>query len=309
MEEKYRDMKKIFLCIVVVFLYIASASTTGSALAQTPWEGAGTLADPYLLYDKEDLLRLQELVNSGEHFEEIYFQQQANIDLSGITWIPIGLFGTGCYFDGIYDGNGYYVENLYIETSDNNSFFGQLGGVVMNFGIENGEIHGKCVGSITSHAKGSRAKIINCYNRAGVYGARAGGIADNFNGYIFNCWTDCILEGERVGDIYSYAVISSENCYTNNNGLDEVSADVLNKSLVSTSASAGVKLTQLNSWETVEGKVVFSSKKRTYHWADIPQLIVFNYTKILLAGVILFQIILLVISLRAANGNDLPSEE
>ncbi len=68
----------------------------------------------------------------------------------------------------------------------------------MNFGFESGSISGACVGSITSHAVGTGSRIINCYNKATVTGSgRAGGIADNYDGIIWNC----VNMGETVSDI------------------------------------------------------------------------------------------------------------
>lgn len=153
--------------------------------------GRGTQKDPYRINNVEELCAFRDIVNSGYLFGGEWVRQTTDLDLKEITnWEPIGLFGSGNYFDGVYDGGGHMIRSLQIYSDENVGFFGQLGGTVMNLGIESGTIRGACVGAIASHGDGtSNTAILNCYNRSTVIGiVRAGGIVDNFtNGSIINC--------------------------------------------------------------------------------------------------------------------------
>lgn len=85
------------------------------------FEGQGTLEEPYLIQNKDDLKTLRDLVNAGESFEDIYFLQSEDIDLEGEEWIPIGIFGTGNYFAGIYDGGAHCIMNLLVIREEESS--------------------------------------------------------------------------------------------------------------------------------------------------------------------------------------------
>ena len=176
--------------------------------------GDGSINDPYLISNAEELSIFRNAVNCGHDFYGEYVRQTADIDLSEEIWTPIGQFGTGKYFYGVYDGNGHTIQNLTTVTTGNNGFFGVLGGSVVNLGIESGLIRGKCCGGIVSHADSSSAMVVNCYNKADVVANRAGGIADNFAGSIIGCWSECNLEGELTGGIVSYHAQNISFCKT-----------------------------------------------------------------------------------------------
>lgn len=174
--------------------------------------GTGTLEDPYLIENAEQLLMLSKMVNEGRSFSDEYIRQIADIDLDGYLWTPIGEFEQGAYFYGTYDGDGHIIKNMYLSSevrSGNVGLFGQLGGEVFNLGIESGFLNGSCVGAIASHAIGGNAKIINCYSNISISGYRAGGIADNFAGEITNCFSLGNLSGIRAANIVSYCANSS----------------------------------------------------------------------------------------------------
>ncbi len=259
-------MKKL-LCIWLVFLFCAAPAYAASE--PMPFAGEGTKAAPYVVSSAEDLTALAELVNSGEHFEDTFFLQKADIDLAGIEWTPIGEFETENHFDGRYDGDGHCIENMTITQGGNCALFGQLGGTVMNLGIESGEINGACVGSISSHAGTINARIINCYNKASIQGFRAGGIADNFNGKIVGCWNAGALSGDQTGQIVSYGATYVGYCYE-----DVPSAEELNRHLGSVAVRANVRCKDLNMWIETEDGPAFSTEKRGFAIRDIPAVFV-----------------------------------
>lgn len=185
--------------------------------------GKGTKSDPYLIDSLEKLEEFRDAVNDGESFYGKYFLQTTNINLRYIDWIPIGIYESGNYFCGIYDGGGHYVENIhigeeYLYEPANVGFFGMLGGTVKNFGIESGIIKGDFVGSICSH-QSETSLILNCYNKADLIGiGRAGGICDNFgDGSIINCVNLGKIIAPTVGEIVSYTAGYVTAVYPNNN--------------------------------------------------------------------------------------------
>lgn len=181
------------------------------------FQGLGTLEQPYLINNAEDLVKFSDAVNNGNYFEDIYFRQTADIDLSEYdSFTPIGTLDSGYMFCGIYDGGGHTLSNLNINGNELGSgfvgLFGKLGGVVMNLGIESGRISGDYVGSFASTDGSTDAMIVNCYNRANLYAiVRCGGIAENFSsGRILGCANYGHLSGMVTCQLVSYncAIIS-----------------------------------------------------------------------------------------------------
>lgn len=170
--------------------------------------GDGTVDNPYLIENAEQLVNLSCMVNDGRSFEGMYIKQIKDIDLSSVErWESIGKFGSDTAFYGTYDGAGHVIKNLntYSTEDDYNlGLFGQLGGRVYNLGVEGGMISGGACGGIASHSIGGNASIINCYTNIDIKGLRAGGIADNFTGVIKNCFSIGNLEGIESADVISY---------------------------------------------------------------------------------------------------------
>lgn len=196
------------LMVLLAVLFVLTGNVpAGSSFVPTALSGNGTRLSPYLIATPQDLAQFRDEVNSGISFSGKYVRQTADIDLNAYdNWEPIGLPGTKALFDGVYDGSGYTVSNLKMAEQGNSGLFGTLSGVVMNLGIESGEIQkGNCGGAIASHSGADSALIINCYNKATVHNyGRAGGIADNFNGEVANCVNTGSLSASGTAGIISY---------------------------------------------------------------------------------------------------------
>ena len=179
------------------------------------FRGGGTKYNPYLISSYEDIVKLRDMVDSGNSLGGVYFRQTENIAFpDGINWDPIGDLEHA--FAGVYDGNGYVISNIYCNDT-HAGFFSLLAGEVRNFGIESGGFYGDYIGSITSHGWDT-ARIINCYNKADVCGnGRAGGIMDNFPGLAMFCWNFGNVTGTNEGvvtaGITSYEVGDIRYCY------------------------------------------------------------------------------------------------
>ena len=107
------------LCLAMTFVPMAAFAAEAPLFGG----GTGTQQDPWRITSQADLIALAEFLNSGnaETFDAenvgvgnchgYYFKQTADIDLTGVTWEPIGYSGGGYYFAGNYDGDGHTISN------------------------------------------------------------------------------------------------------------------------------------------------------------------------------------------------------
>ena len=106
------------LCLVMTFMPMAAFAAEAPLFGG----GTGTQQDPWLITSQADLIALAEFLNSGNaatfdtenagvgNCYGYYFKQTADIDLTGVTWEPIGYSGD-YYFAGNYDGDGHTISN------------------------------------------------------------------------------------------------------------------------------------------------------------------------------------------------------
>ena len=118
-------MKKRIGSLLLILALCFTLLPTAAFAAETPsfGGGTGTQEAPWLITSQEDLIALAEFLNSGnaETFDTenagvgnchgYYFKQTADIDLTGVTWEPIGYSGSYYYFAGNYDGGGHSITN------------------------------------------------------------------------------------------------------------------------------------------------------------------------------------------------------
>lgn len=194
------------LGLIIFFLSIIHFNLI-PAKAESRLYGEGSREIPYEINTPEDLIILQQEVNSGNTFAGCYIIQKHNIDFSMLeeyNFNPIGNIANGTYFAGIYNGNGHYISNLKITSNEDAALFGAVAGTIENLGIESGSILSPNYSAgIAVHAVGNTALIINCYNKAEIHGSKAGGITVAFNGHIINCWNTgkCITPSSSKGKI------------------------------------------------------------------------------------------------------------
>ena len=117
-------MKKRILGIALAICMMIFCVPMGVFAAEAPSfsGGPGTQGDPWLIASQADLTALAEFLNSGNaatidtenagvgNCHGYYFKQTADIDLTGVTWEPIGYSGS-YYFAGNYDGGGHSITN------------------------------------------------------------------------------------------------------------------------------------------------------------------------------------------------------
>ena len=191
-----------------------------SQLQQLEEEGMTTLEDNILVVENYNGLKvLSQNCNSGNSYENMIVYLLNDIDagatfnsetgelISGENFVPIG---NSTNFNGILDGLGYAIKNIYIKeekSSTDTGLFGIIGkeGKVQNLIVENSYIQGyRRVGAIAGQNSGS---IINCVNHSKVVSdyLEAGGIAGKCidSGNIKNCtnYGSIYNEGDQTGGI------------------------------------------------------------------------------------------------------------
>lgn len=132
-----------------------TSETAAEPVVFVPWNGStatkfaggsGTYADPYLIETPAQLAHLAGLLNAygsaTSPFASAYYRLEANLDLKGREWTPIG---AGDYpFSGYFDGNGHTIRNVTVTTALKSGeravagLFGSIcGGTVRNLSVSN----------------------------------------------------------------------------------------------------------------------------------------------------------------------------
>lgn len=152
--------------------------------------GAGTADSPYLVHTPNELAYFAFVSRTSSLNAVIHLE--ANIDLDGYYWEPIG---NNFAFTGLFDGQGYIIKNIQVDTAKNAGLFGKVtDATIANVYLQTGLIVGRQnLGSIVGYA--NNTQVINCYNTARI------------NGLDF--------AAENVGGIVGYAINGGkiEGCY------------------------------------------------------------------------------------------------
>ena len=163
-------------------------------------------------------------ITTSDAFTNISGVLQADIDLSGIEWIPIGTEDSP--FEGSFDGQNKTISNLTIQnaTTDNQGLFGVIDGTsntdsseIKNL-VVNGSIKSSGCNVAGIVGKAIKTNFIGCVNNASVestynetYNVCVGGIA----GYVTNVKAEyCYNSGNitanmSVGGIIGYEASST----------------------------------------------------------------------------------------------------
>lgn len=184
----------------------------------------GVEGNCYSINGLDDLEALRKYVNSGHKTENITFFMTRDIDMSVVysvntdkSWEPIGNVNTP--FQGIFDGQGYTIKYLYINTlEEDQGLFGHVnkGALIKNLGISGVVNAGTNAGAIVGDFNFST--IANCWSSCEVTttGANAGGIVGGANmGTIVNCTNYGLVIGSSAyGAIAGYAAGTTiKYCY------------------------------------------------------------------------------------------------
>ena len=237
------------LCLAMTFVPMAAFAAEAPLFGG----GTGTQQEPWLITSQADLIALAEFLNSGnaETFDTenvgvgnchgYYFKQTADIDLTGVTWEPIGYSGGGYYFAGNYDGDGHTISNATSTGKNDADGFATAGifgwvafGSVENLHVKNanfvatghneysyvGGIAGLCYGSsikncsvVDSSLESRRDNNNNC--AGSIVGYSTGGTFEKCAAENNQVKTMCYGGGfvGEVDDNYSVGNSTFTNCY------------------------------------------------------------------------------------------------
>lgn len=147
--------------------------------------GDGTENNPYIITSSFHLNNMKSLDWSDSDKNPLYFKMEADVDMSGISWVPLN--NKSGYSNHMhFDGNGHIIKNLTSKGQAYASFFGVLCGSCKDLGIINADIESTNAGGIISGYAGLKGPgaptgtISNCFTSGKVSGTDAvGGIVGN----------------------------------------------------------------------------------------------------------------------------------
>ena len=183
--------------------------------------GAGTQESPYLISTAYDMQDLATAVNGGQNYTDTYFKVTNDIDLSDVcykltgeasvdkSWTAIG--NSSKRFYGNFDGSGYTISNLYINSSsDYASLFGCIGdnAVISNFVVKgtiktgaNNFVSG-VVGYAVSTNVNTPINIKNIRSEVNITSTKTSGYFSNVGGVVGSANNKVIIDCcANFGDI------------------------------------------------------------------------------------------------------------
>lgn len=188
-----------------------------------------------------EMVYLIDAINAGDSMSGKTIKLEADIDMKGGEWTPIGQTGGNgvkTYFQGTFDGNGKTIKNFVITKSHDGEhyatgmfgFIDAAGASIKNLNVENAEVHGHhWTGVIVGYLTGeiSNCTVTNCHvycthANADACGDKAGAVVGYVNGTqgkVDNCHAvDCTVTagrdgGQVVGAAYDGQVV---NCTATN---------------------------------------------------------------------------------------------
>lgn len=247
----------------------AAAAWDGTA-AESFEGGNGDSSDPYIIKTAEQLAFLAKQVNGGETYRGKYFQLEADLDLSGSEWTPIGTETVP--FSGKFSGNGHVLTNVKISAAgDYIGLFGYNTGTITYVGIESGEISGgNCTGSICGLNAGT---ITGCYNNAPVTGKEsAGGVCGKNSGtvqmsYNTGAVTGILKTGGVCGESTDGSTLA--NCY--NTGMligDSVVGGICGSVESSADVSSSFSMAEICGNSEIGGNIGTGPSKNCFYSKD-----------------------------------------
>ncbi len=207
------------------------APITGPELSEI-LSGTGAPLDPYLIYSADDLAAMSLYhCEYGKHFKLM-----ADVDMS-LTVFETAIIAAdfnnsegfqGVAFNGVFDGNGYVIQNLTINTNEAQNdylgLFGQIGSLarVKNLYLENAVITG-VVGSyyLGALAGVNEGDISYCFSTGEINGGSSyqGGLAGINKGHVRECFSQVNVTGNSVdhGGLVGKNEGDILNCYSTGN--------------------------------------------------------------------------------------------
>lgn len=199
-----------------VNLPITSDVTAYTISGKVKFIGSGTDADPYQIWNKQQMTWLADYVNHGKEYGNGYYYTRnyilcKDLDYTGDNYVVIGTTSSNqyYYFEGVFDGQGHTISHVNINRQDNLvGLFRHMyarnatsKATIKNLTLSNATISGQeFVGGITGRVH-HNAQVINCHviNSTITGSNYVGGIAGSegynhepYDGFVAE---GCIIEG------------------------------------------------------------------------------------------------------------------
>jgi len=173
--------------------------------------GSGTAADPYIIYDVDDLQAIENDLSA-------YYELGGNIDASATSgWNAGAGFDPINLFTGQLDGKGYTISDLFINrpTEYYCGLIGYANGSIVLKNILLTGVDITCKGTsgtlLGYDAGGNVVDIDNCSATGAISGlnGQVGGLIGLLrDGTVDNCWSSCIVTngsgGNQAGGLIGY---------------------------------------------------------------------------------------------------------
>ncbi|MEN6335868.1 MAG: GLUG motif-containing protein [Phycisphaerales bacterium] len=167
-------------------------------------EGAGTVEDPYRIYDACDL-------GTVWLDPDAHYRLEDSLDLAGIAWSTAVIPWLG----GSFDGNGRVIKNLHIQGDHLLGLVGKLasGGSILRLGLEDVDVNGLS-SHIGSFAGSNTGDIADVYSTGVIHGQDyTGGLVGTNGGSIADSYTAASVVGARyAGGIAAFNGGSITHC-------------------------------------------------------------------------------------------------
>jgi len=229
-------MKKHFIPIILFMLLaqitFAQTSAIWNGSINTDWYTNNTSASEYTITTPQQLAGLAELVYHGYSFSGKTIKLGANIMLNNTSgwenwansppinsWTPIGTSTSGFRFAGTFDGNGFVISGIYINsTSDYQGLFGYIdGGSIKDIGVTASYIKG---GGYVGALVGRGNNISNSYSTSTIQGTGnyVGGLTGSSSAISNSYFTGSVTGTSYVGGLVGSTSSTINNSYFNGYG-------------------------------------------------------------------------------------------
>lgn len=233
-------MKKRLITVILAAVLLLSllpvsavaANSWGGEIAATFSGGLGTEKDPYRISTAAQLAYLSLSVTNGASYKGKYIVLEADIDLAGKLWTPIGSMSAP--FEGTFNGGFHKISNINVNQTavSYTGLFGYNTGEIRNLILDSGTVSGyRYTGGIVGYNSGklrnldNGAAVSGSYCTAGIVGYSSGEIRGCSNrgrvlgtdytagivGYNYFGTQDNLISSGTIQDCYNTGYISGMN--------------------------------------------------------------------------------------------------
>lgn len=184
--KKLSIILSLILAVVLLPQPVSAAETAAwdGSVAESFAGGTGTETDPYLIETPEQLAYLASLINQAtstrDPYRHAFYRLNADLDLNGTEWTPIGTGSAPKNFCGKFIGNGHTISNLKVNGEKYAGLFGNLAdAIICDMTIENANVTSSSSGyaGALAASTGNSTLICNVHLRnSSVKAKYSGGI-------------------------------------------------------------------------------------------------------------------------------------